>query len=273
MKNIIIPVDFSKQSEYALQTGAILAKKHNATLHVLHMLELSDSLFTQSQAQNNQEMLFMFALAKKNFEEFLDKDYLKGITVQPMIKHRKVYREVDEVSKEVNADLIVMGSQGLTAQDGLFAGSNAERMVRNSSTPVLIVKSEPKNFTLENVIFATDLTLESVPTYKKAFDLLSKMRSSIYPVFINRPFKGFISSSEFTEKVKEFAAAGGTSHVEFIAGHTVEDGLIQYAKETKADVIAVSTHARKGLNHFLKGSISEDLANRSELPVMTFRRM
>ena len=37
MKNIIIPVDFSQQSEFALQTGAILAKKHDATLHVLHM--------------------------------------------------------------------------------------------------------------------------------------------------------------------------------------------------------------------------------------------
>ncbi|MEZ4792412.1 MAG: universal stress protein [Gelidibacter sp.] len=65
MKNIIIPVDFSKQSEFALETGAILAKKHNATLHVLHMLELSDAIFTKSDAENTNEMFFMLALAEK----------------------------------------------------------------------------------------------------------------------------------------------------------------------------------------------------------------
>lgn len=271
MKNIIIPVDFSKQSEFALQTGAILARKHNATLHILHMLELSDSVISQSNNQNKNEMMFLFALAKKNFDTFLDKDYLEGIEVQALIKHHKVYKEVDAVALEVNADLIIMGSQGVAPYDGIFAGSNAEKMVRNSSTPVLIVKSEPKNFDLRNVIMATDLELKSVPAYKKAKAIFSALDSTVYPVFVNRPNKGFLSSSEFDEKVKSFAAAGGTDKVEFIAGHTVEDGLIQYAEATNADVIAVSTHARKGLNHFLNGSISEDLANRSKLPVMTFK--
>ncbi len=271
MKNIIIPVDFSAQSEFALHTGAILAKKHNATLYVLHMLELSDSLVSQSENQAKNEMFFLFALAKKNFETFLERNYLEGVTVQPLIKQHKVYKEVDAVAQEVNADLIIMGSQGLTTQDGLFAGSNAEKMVRNSATPVLIVKSEPKDFKLQNVILATDLSVESVPTYKKVSEMFSTLGSTVHPVFVNRPNKGFISSKEFREKVQKFSVAGGTSQVEFIAGHTVEDGLIQFAEATNADIIAVSTHARKGLNHFLNGSISEDLANRSKLPVMTFK--
>lgn len=271
MKNIIIPVDFSKQSEYALETGAILAKKHDATLYVLHMLELSDSIISQSDSQNKNEMMFMLALAKKKFEPFLEKNYLEGVNVQPMIKHHKVYKEVDAVAQEVNADLIIMGSQGLTAQDGLFAGSNAEKMVRNSSTPVLIIKSEPKNFNLKNVVMATDLKVKSVPAYQKASKIFETLDSNVYPVYVNGPFKSFISSREFNQKVREFAAAGGTNKVEFIAGHSVEDGLMQYAEETKADVICVSTNARKGLNHFLNGSISEDIANHSKLPVMTFK--
>ena len=59
MKNIIIPVDFSKQSEFALETGAILAKEHDATLHVLHMLELSESIISKSDSQNMNKMMFM----------------------------------------------------------------------------------------------------------------------------------------------------------------------------------------------------------------------
>jgi nucleotide-binding universal stress UspA family protein len=271
MKNIIIPVDFSLQSEFALETGAILAKKHNARLHVLHMLELSDSLISQSNTENKNEMLFLFALTKKKFEQFLEKDYLQGIKVEPMVKRYKVYNEVDLVAKTVKADLIIMGSKGITSQDGIFAGSNAEKMVRNSNTPVLIVKTKPKDFDLKKIVYAASLETESIPAYKKAVNLFSTLGSRVNPVYVNRPFNGFISSREFNEKRDVFAQAGGIGKVEFVAGHTVEEGLIHYAEEIKADCIAVSTHARKGLNHFLNGSISEDLANSATLPIMTFK--
>ena len=42
MKKIIVPIDFSEHSEYALKTAAQLAKKYNAELLALHMLEMSD---------------------------------------------------------------------------------------------------------------------------------------------------------------------------------------------------------------------------------------
>ncbi|QHI39295.1 Universal stress protein G [Kordia antarctica] len=271
MKNIIIPIDFSKQSEFALETGAILAKKHNAKLHVLHMLELSESLVSYSKTENKNEMMFMLAYAKKRFEEFVDKEYLQGVNLEPVIKHHKVYKEVDALAKEISADLVIMGSHGLTTQDGLFAGSNAEKMVRNSDTPVLIVKSKPENFDLKNIVLGTSMNKESVATYQKASKIFETLGSTLYPVYVNRPNNGFISSEEFNEKRKGFATAGGTDKVEFIAGYTVEDGLVQHAEQTNADCIAVSTHARKGLNHFFKGSISEDLANHAKLPVMTFK--
>ncbi|WP_452221230.1 universal stress protein [Lacinutrix salivirga] len=271
MKNIIIPVDFSKQSEFALETGALIAKKNNATLHVLHMLELSDSLFSQSPKENENEMLFMLALAKKKFESFLEKAYLEDVNVQPVIKHHKVYREVDAFAKEVNADLIIMGSQGLTPQDGIFAGSNAEKMVRNSSTPVLVIKTKPNGFNLNNVVLGTDMDLKSVNTYNKAQDVFTKLGSTVHSVYVNRPNKGFTSSKKFNKNKREFEMAGGSGNVEFIAGYTIEDGIIQYADEINADAIAVITKARKGLNHFIKGSVSEDLANHSKRPVMTFK--
>lgn len=271
MNNIIIPVDFSKYSEYALEIGALLAKKHNATLHVLHMLELSDSLISQSDSDNKNEMMFLLALSQKKFENFLDKPYLEGVQVKAVIKHHKVYKEVDKVAQNLNADLIIMGSHGLMAHEGIFAGSNAEKMVRNSSTPVLTVKSKPENFSLDHVIFATDLSVESIPAYKKATQVFSILGSKLHVVYINRPHSDFISSKEFKELADQYAAAGGTDQVAFISDYTVEEGLLQYAEETQADCIAVSTHARKGLSHFFRGSISEDLANHSLLPVMSFK--
>ena len=71
--------------------------------------------------------------------------------------------------------------------------------------------------------------------------------------------------------IEEFKMAGGSNKVDFIAGYTIEDGVIQYADETNADALVVITNARKGLNHLIKGSISENLANHSRRPVLTFK--
>jgi nucleotide-binding universal stress UspA family protein len=272
MKNIIIPVDFSKYSEYALKTAAMIAKRCDATLHVLHMLELSDSLISNSDSGNKNEMMFLLALAKKKFDSFLDKAYLKDIKVQAVIKQHKVYKEVDKVAEEVNADLIVMGSHGLMAYEGIFAGSNAEKMVRNSSTPVLTVKSEPRGLDLNNVILGTDLTEKSAATYKKAVELFSSLGCSLQLVYINTPYANFISTEEFKDLRQTFVEMGGTEKVEFVNAYSIEEGLLQHATAVKANCIAVSTSARKGLSHFFKGSVSEDVTNHSQLPVMSFKK-
>ena len=72
-------------------------------------------------------MLFLSALAKKKFKQFLEKGYLEEVTVEPLIQRYKVYNEEDLVSKAVCADLIIMGFQGLTPQDVKFAGSNPKK--------------------------------------------------------------------------------------------------------------------------------------------------
>lgn len=164
-----------------------------------------------------------------------------------------------------------MGSNGLMTFQGIFVGLNAEKMVRNSSTLVLTIKSSPNKFSLQKVIIATDLSVASISAFKKASKVFSELGSTLQPVFINRPHANFISSEEFNEKKKEFAIPGGSDEIAFIAAYDIEDGSIQFAKEPNTNCIAISTHARKGLSHFFKRSISQDLANHSQLPVMSFK--
>ena len=94
MKKIIVPVDFSEYSEYALETASILAKKNNAEILVLHMLEMSEAILTRAGTDLQMETMFFLKLAEKKFEEFLKKDYLKGLKITPIIKHFKVFTEV-----------------------------------------------------------------------------------------------------------------------------------------------------------------------------------
>jgi len=275
MKKIIIPVDFSKHSEFALETGAALAKQHNAELIVMHMLELSESIFSASSNDRNEETAFMLMVTNKEFEKFLDKPYLEGITVTPLIKHHKVLKEVAEVAGHEKADLIVMGSRGHSEHDGIFTGSNTEKVVRYSDTPVLVVKSKPESVNFNNVVLGCDFSEESVSAVKNALELLNEVADKVTLLHVNLPNLSFLSTDEINENVSDFLKLSklneGDFSIAYTADHSVEDGVLNYARRENADAVAIITHGRTGLSHFFGGSISEDLVNHSKLPVITFK--
>ncbi|APY09301.1 universal stress protein UspA [Winogradskyella sp. J14-2] len=275
MKKIIIPVDFSQHSEYALETGAMLAKQHNAELIVMHMLELSESIFSTSGAEKSEETAFMLMVTNKEFEKFLDKSYLEDITVTPVIKHHKVLKEVSEIASHEKADLIVMGSRGHSDHDGVFTGSNTEKVVRYSDTPVLVVKSKPDSINFNNVVLGCDFSDESVSAVKNALETLNKLADKVTLLHVNLPNLSFLSTDEINEKVEEFLKLSKLNtknvNIAYTADHMVEDGVLNYAKRESADAVSIITHGRTGLSHFFGGSISEDLVNHSKLPVITFK--
>ncbi len=275
MKKIIIPVDFSKHSEYALETAAALAKQHNSELIVMHMLELSESVFSSSSSEKNEETAFMLMVANKEFQTFLDQPYLEGITVTPLIKHHKVLKEVSEVASDIKADLIVIGSRGHSTHDGIFTGSNAEKIVRYSDTPVLVVKSKPESVNFSNIVLATDFSEESISAVKNALEVLNELGTQVTLLHINLPNLNFLSTDEIDERVSEFLKLANLEdqrkHIAYISDHNVEDGILNYARAVNADALAMITHGRTGLSNFFGGSISEDLVNHTKLPVVTFK--
>jgi nucleotide-binding universal stress UspA family protein len=240
------------------------------------MLEMSDIMFTVSEGEQYQKAVFFYKLAQQKFEAFLMKPYLQGLKVIPIIKHFKVFSEVNDVAKEKDADLIVMGSHGVSGIKEYFVGSNTERVVRNAEIPVLVIKHELANINFDQVLFATNFDEENIEPYVKASRLFKKLGSKMTLLYVNLPNENFKSSVEIEQKIAKFLtkAEGNLEKLDSVAYHadyTVEQGILNYANKIGADLIAIPTHGRKGVTHFFAGSISEDIANHSELPVMTFK--
>lgn len=276
MKKIIVPIDFSKHSEFALEAASILAKKNNAQILALHMLEISDSMLINSDNEQNAKAVFFLKLAEQKFEAFLDKEYLEGVEVLPIVKHFKVFSEVSNVAKEHHVDLIVMGSHGTSGFSEIFVGSNTEKVVRHSDIPVLVIKNKPKSMDYKNVVFASDFSDEAVKPYINASKLMTSLGAEMHLLYVNVPGERFKSTSEMENTMTEFLnkADGNLNRmnaVNYISEISVERGILSFANKTDADLIIIPTHGRKGLAHFFEGSISEDLANHADLPVMTFK--
>ena len=278
MKTIIVPIDFSEHSDYALNAAAILAKEQNAKIIALHMLELSTvhAYGEETQSKHIERALFYTKLAEKKFQEFLQKDYLQGVSVTPLIRHFKVFSELGEVAAENNADLVVMGSKGSSGLSEFFIGSNTEKVVRYSEIPVLVVKSKPINWDVKKVVFATDFSEEAIPSFSKSIELLESLNAEVQMLYVNVPGEGFRATDEMEWAVESFLeqAEGNLDRVDdvhFIADKSAEKGILKYAKKTDANIVAVTTHGRTGLARFFEGSVSEDLVNHADFAILSFK--
>lgn len=276
MKKIIVPVDFSEHSEFALKAAAKLATKYNAKLLVLHMLEVQVVSLSESPYQLQEMTAFHLKLAEQRFEKFLNKEYLKDINVTPIIKHFKIFSEINDIAKEHEADLVVMGSHGASGFKEVFIGSNTEKVVRSSDTPVLVIKKEHSNLVFEDAVFACDFSEESVDAYKRVLKTLEVLCKEVHLVFVNTPYDKFKSSTEIEKKVASFLqnAEGNLEKlntINYVSDYTVEKGILSFSNLVGGDLIATITRGNKGFLHFFSGSVSEDIANHSTLPVITFK--
>src|SRR5699024_469005 len=203
MKTILVPVDFSECSSYALKVAAQIAKKQNAEIVALHMIGLSESL-TGSNAKEEYEIMHYIKLVEKRFEEFLNKDYLKDIQITDTVYNYQNFTAINDVAKEHNASLIVMGSHGTSGFNEMFVGSNTEKVVRTSDVPVLLVKGEPKNFTLDHAIFVSDFTSKSVNVYQRAMNFFDLFNTEVELVYINLPADKFRSNNQLRKRFRSF---------------------------------------------------------------------
>jgi|UniRef100_UPI00404A798A nucleotide-binding universal stress UspA family protein len=273
MKKILVPTDFSKEAENALKVAAQLAKKHGSEIYLLHMLELPlqevDALSSHSALP---EAMFFMKLAHKKFEDMLAKDYLEGIDVTEIVKNHQAFSGVTDAARENGIDIIVMGSHGASGFKEMFIGSNAEKVVRTSNVPVLVIKNEHDNFKVNDFVFASDFKKDNKETYKQATDFAKAFGAKIHLLMVNTA-NNFTTTAEskkrITEFIKDYDFQDYTMNI--YNDESVEQGILNFSRSINADLIGISTHGRQGIAHFFNGSISEDIVNHAKRPVITFK--
>ncbi|WP_299680497.1 universal stress protein [uncultured Tenacibaculum sp.] len=276
MKKIIVPVDFSLHSENALRTAASFAKQFKSEIVAVHMLELSNALISVSSSYINEQAVFQIKLARQKFDEFLDKPYLSDVTVSTLIQPYKDFSSFHDLKGQEDADLIIMSSQGAIGFKEMFLGSNSEVVVRNSTIPVLVIKGLPITEPFKKVVFACDFSNDFVEPYKQAKEILSVFKCEIELVHVNTPGAKFKTTKEKKERIDSFLYNVGESFenkpkIVEVSDYKIEDGILEYAQANQSDLIIMPTHGKHGIEHFLDGSIAEDIVNHAALPVLTIK--
>ncbi len=141
---VLIPVDFSEDSLHAADYGADLAKRFNAEVILLYVVEpiyyaapvdmyaTSPSLATLLVEQRES--------ARKQLAELMTKLEKQRLRVTALLKTGAPAHVIPDTAKRTKADLIVMATHGRTGLAHVLMGSVAERVVRMAECPVLTVR-------------------------------------------------------------------------------------------------------------------------------------
>lgn len=277
MDKILVPFDFSDVATHALNFAADLARKNEAKVTVINVIEqpTPDTIKTMGiRDYDPMENLYMMKLiesVKAKMENLMTESGYKDINLNYKIVLGQPFNEITEEIKTEGIELVVMGTSGASGAQEFLVGSNAERMVRYSECPVITL-SEPADVSkIKSIVVASNF--QDVP--KSFITHISRLQEAFQAelrlVKINTPASFTITRND-KKQMEDFIKQSRISKCtyEIYNFSNEEDGIIAYAEDINAQLIAVGTRQKKGLGHFLSGSIAEDVVNHSKVPVWTF---
>jgi len=275
MKRILVPVDFSKEAESAARVAASIAKKTGSEIFLVHMLELPVTTIDPAEMNtisSEPQIIYFMKLAHEKFDKFKKLPFFKGLTVVETIQFQHAFSGIINESEKNKIDLIVMGSQGASGLQEMFIGSNTEKVVRRSKIPVLVIKKDVEELDVKDLIFASDFNKESKSTFQRVINFANLFEAKIHLLYINT-IHNFNTTKNIESRIenfmKDFDYSNYTKNI--YNDISIEKGILSFARDIDADLIALNTHGRSGLSQLFNGSIGLELANHALRPVITFK--
>ncbi len=141
-RTILVPVDFSAHSGRALELAMEMAKAFDGQIHLLHCYQINmGGISPYGLALPESFDREVRAAAEAKLGQWAERVKAAGIPVHGHVSPMFPGSVLSATAREISADLIVMGTRGLTGLKHLLLGSVAERTLHTAPCPVLMVKA------------------------------------------------------------------------------------------------------------------------------------
>jgi len=277
MKTILVPTDFSDKAMDALNFALDFNEKVGAEIIIMHVLDFPSSSFSSigEMDHSGAEALFHAEFIKgvhKKLDDLKASLSSRDQKINAKIKYGNPYVSISKEIAEEDVDYIILGSDGASGLKEVFIGSVAEKVIRNAESPVITVKGPAKISEMKSFVFASDLSEEQDFIALKAKEIQELLDLNMHLLKVKTPHN-FLSEKETKHQLEEFAKR---NYLDRFTKNTTEadysdEGIVEFAEEVHAGMILMGTHGKTGLAHIFGGSRAEDVANESNIPVMTFK--
>jgi nucleotide-binding universal stress UspA family protein len=308
-KRILIPLDGSARAESAIPVAARIARAYGASITLLRVEEtpVEYGSFVASPASYTKEAIKANLAEATSYLETVAKAVeLAGIEVETKALFGAVALTIIGAAQVYHSSLVVMCSHGFTGFKRWILGSVADHIARHITTPVLILREGatlPATATKQPV--RALVALDGSPLSESVFEPVAYLVAALATTtsqqgelhllrVVDLPFgsgklksQAYVDSKTRDEAVKDAQdyletlttrlEKGGLVELDITVKTKVEsdpdvaEAIIKQTEDGPVDLIAMATHGRGGMQHFVMGSVTERVLHHSNLPLLIVR--
>lgn len=269
---ILVPIGFSEQSLLALDEALIFAKATKATITLLSVVEESSffkKMFSATDGEGLKEEVS--SKIKAIADEYQAKS---GVTINTMVAKGVVYEEIARVSELIEADLVILGTNGKPQNlRKRFIGSNAYRVVTLVQPPVITIKGVRSINKIKTIIFPLVLDRRSKEKVGPAlkYARLFGAEIKIISVLTNKDQEKVLRAN--LVQVEKFISDSGVKVSSQLLvpheGKGVVRNTLNYAYENDGDLLIITEdNDERDLTDYFLGTDVQAMVYHSEIPVM-----
>lgn len=276
IKNILLPTDFSQLAGNALVTAIAICKRHDAALHILHVVD-NRYFIVPHEAYNSTTHLMpqLEESASQSLKELAT--HLKAVqdlTAETYLETGSPAYSIGKKAVELNCDLIVMGTHGASGLREFFIGSNAYAVIKNTPVPVLTVPGKKKVKDFKRILFPIRASKTIIDKYEFIIPIIEKNNAELMIVGLSLPGEPY-SLDPLNEEIREFGHLLRSRNTTFTSKHFVcknyAKKVLELAKKEKADLIVINASLDYQWQQFFIGPYTQQVVNHATVPVLSFR--
>ena len=273
LRQILCPVDFSNLSAHALRYASMLARCENARLVVAYAESFSPpSYFTEGQlGELERQTRDAFRGADSALRRFVDAelDAEAASATEVRIVEAMPVDGIVRLTRDIKADLIVMGTHGRRGMNRLMLGSVAERLLRESEVPVLTVCGDTAAAMTpsKTILCPVNNTPAAREALSMAAHLASCLGGNVVALHVKEDHAGQ-GIGDLCAWVPDDVRSHCTIKELTRDGDAAEE-IVSLAKETPCDLLVIGARHRRFFDSTVLGSTTARVVRHAPCPVLT----
>lgn len=261
---ILCPTDFSECSLNAIEYAARLGEKFNAVLILFHVLNREDYLkLSPMDTSGKYQVEFVQEKLKNLQQAVMAESLMNGLRgCEIAIREGKIVNGALDFAKDIDADLIVAGTEGMNDLKANIIGSRASRMVEQSDRDIIIVPRKvffkrPRKF-----VFASDYLEEDKLAIQKVVEMASFFDSEIDLVHVSSSQKAIDKSLHMTmvDEIKPFVRYEKINYVLKSYRDDLAFALENYLQVAKGDMLVTLSKKKSFFDQIFSKNLSKKMS-------------
>jgi nucleotide-binding universal stress UspA family protein len=290
INRILFATDFSDCAREAERHLKYVAKACHAQVDVVHVVEFQPGMDVDYPI-NSRYLEYQRQLAGPELDRIVKTLADIGLQATGRLAVGLPSQQIAGLAKELDVDLVVVGTLGKTGAAHVLLGSTAERVIGRAPCPVLAVRGvEPKigsdRPAVQRILTAVDFSDCSLEALEYGIQLAKDLRAAMTILHVLEPvtygLDFTLGHSEAQQRSREnwesrlrqlstLLSGQGLKAEHELRGGLPADSIITCAADLQSDLIVMGTHGRRGVSHLLSGSVAESVLRRAPCPVLAVR--